>query len=55
MLDFLVRTHMSDAKLVQTPLLISLFLSLHYGAPLFDHTKFSIVVGSLQISPTYPP
>ena len=47
--------NMSDAKLVQTPLLISFFLSLHYGAPLSDPTKYSIVVGSLQIFPTYPP
>ena len=48
MLDLIARTHMSDAKLVQTPLPTNSSLSLHFRATLSDPTEFRAVVGSLQ-------
>ncbi|RVW86582.1 Retrovirus-related Pol polyprotein from transposon RE2 [Vitis vinifera] len=48
LLDLLARTHMSEAKPVQTPLPSGTKISLHSGDKLSDPTEFRVVVGSLQ-------
>ncbi|RVW52539.1 Retrovirus-related Pol polyprotein from transposon RE2 [Vitis vinifera] len=48
LLDLLARTHMSEAKPVQTPLPSGTKISLHSGDKLSDPTEFRAVVGSLQ-------
>ncbi|WKA00146.1 hypothetical protein VitviT2T_018534 [Vitis vinifera] len=48
LIDLLARTHMSEAKPVQTPLPSGTKISLHSGDKLSDPTEFQAVVGSLQ-------
>ncbi|XP_019091190.1 PREDICTED: uncharacterized protein LOC109128754 [Camelina sativa] len=46
--DLLLKTNMSDAKLVSTPLSTTPKLTLTSGAPLADPSQYRSVVGSLQ-------